>query len=737
VIVVRSIGPGVASYYLRGNSRGRWVGRGIAGLGLDGGEVGASPLTRVLQGRHPDDGHYVPEVRPARRRAGWDLVFAAPKSVSLLLASCDDPDSVLAAHRAAVSDVLGLVETRHLAVKRSTATHGRLPVRGAVAAAFEHTTNAATEPHLHTHLLLANLGQVDDGTWWALSASDWWPERRALGALYQMGVRHHLATAGWELDWRLHPDGLGDLVDVPRAALRAASGQSRAVRAIGRIEARRQTLPRDWETQALAAGLQTDSLRRGHPRRDSAGSPPYGREPSSPLDLPDLRRNVEARLAETRSAFAASDVVVALASCSPRGASVANALQWSERFCEQAVPAAPRESGRHQWTSLTAVNADERLESMLIRVAGDGGGDRGRDGVGDRGRVAGDGGGDTIPADAARLLAQGRGVEILESPAGRSSLLAHAGALEVARRSWAASGLDVRVAAASQSAAARWVALSGIPARRRGEHAGIVVVDGADRLSTPQLLVLVAGVERSGGRVVMVEGGTLPRLSEPRSAGLLAARARIGTIDTAGCDEWTRDASPGSGHYAAQELLHAWLEHYCFGKHAVLVGLGIDESIGLALAARNLLVRDGRVDGPCLWAKGLPLQPGDRVVALRSLGPDARRGALGTIRDVDDRHGAALVAWDAQPRPWRAGKAEARLLGYGYAATPSLAARVDAPLLLLGEPEAVPRLRERVLTHACAWLSADVDGLRRANDRAMGRGQERGSRLSRSNSPFL
>ena len=74
-----------APYYFNGQGLGQWVGAGSLALGLTG-DVGRRDLTSVLRGCHPGDGRFLPVRKPARRRAGWDLTLAAPKSVSLLAA---------------------------------------------------------------------------------------------------------------------------------------------------------------------------------------------------------------------------------------------------------------------------------------------------------------------------------------------------------------------------------------------------------------------------------------------------------------------------------------------------------------------------------------------------------------------------------------------------------------------------------------------------------------------------
>src|SRR5262249_15078007 len=152
------------------------------------GPVDRRALATLLRGCDPIDGHFLPAHKPPRRRAGWDLTLAAPKSVSLLASLAgDDGREMAGAHAAAVHDVAGHFERKYAA--------GR---GGLFAAAFDHFTNASADPHLHTHLIVCNLGRNQVGVWTALR-SGWWTERAAMSAVYQLSLRHQLAQRGLAL----------------------------------------------------------------------------------------------------------------------------------------------------------------------------------------------------------------------------------------------------------------------------------------------------------------------------------------------------------------------------------------------------------------------------------------------------------------------------------------------------------------------------------------------------------
>jgi conjugative relaxase-like TrwC/TraI family protein len=210
---IRRVGRHRADYYLSDLARelplgatldrpGRWVGTAGIALGLSGGPLEPSGFRALLEGRHPRTGRPMPSAPVAV--CGFDLTFSAPKSASVLFAlgGEDVARRVVDVHREAVESAIRYVE-RHAV--SATRRHG--PAREVVATTsligglFTHAVNRNLDPHLHSHVVVANLVHGVDGRW---SACDWRglaAHRAAADAVYEAHVRAGL-TADLGVRWQ-------------------------------------------------------------------------------------------------------------------------------------------------------------------------------------------------------------------------------------------------------------------------------------------------------------------------------------------------------------------------------------------------------------------------------------------------------------------------------------------------------------------------------------------------------
>src|ERR671931_2395990 len=244
----RSVADGLDDYYAgRGESPGVWAGRGALELELDG-VVGEGELGRMIGGQHPRPGeqlrrHYRArqitveridpftgerslEVQKLAPVAGFDLVFSVPKSVSVLHALGDEETrrAVQEAHLSAWHAALSYLEDEACVVRRGKNGVIREHGRGFVATAYQHRTSRAQDPHLHTHVIVANLARSpSDGEWRALDGEAILKTYRlAAGYLYQAHLRAELSRS-LGVEWETPYKGLADLKGVPRSVIREFS----------------------------------------------------------------------------------------------------------------------------------------------------------------------------------------------------------------------------------------------------------------------------------------------------------------------------------------------------------------------------------------------------------------------------------------------------------------------------------------------------------------------------------
>ena len=134
----------------------------------DGAEVDGRVLRDLAAGRDPQS--HKPLVRASangRRSVGYDLQFAAPKSVSVLAAFAgpEERARILSVHDRAVRRALDYAHAAGLIVTRTGAQgRERAPAGGVSAAVYRHFTSRAQDPHLHSHAVLLNLCVRADGT---------------------------------------------------------------------------------------------------------------------------------------------------------------------------------------------------------------------------------------------------------------------------------------------------------------------------------------------------------------------------------------------------------------------------------------------------------------------------------------------------------------------------------------------------------------------------------------------
>jgi conjugative relaxase-like TrwC/TraI family protein len=205
------------NYYSEsGEVRGRWSGRLAEEWELKG-EVQSEQYERLVAGQDPHTGEQLirsvksretvnefgEEIVTSEHRAGWDATISAPKSVSLAALVGDD-ERIRVAHRESVDEALKSFE-EYLQARgggdKPAITTGKM-----VAAQFEHTasrpdrTTGYAAPQLHTHTVIFNVTQTEEGKARSVQPLELYRSQRYATAIYRMHLAEKLQGLGYEIE---------------------------------------------------------------------------------------------------------------------------------------------------------------------------------------------------------------------------------------------------------------------------------------------------------------------------------------------------------------------------------------------------------------------------------------------------------------------------------------------------------------------------------------------------------
>ena len=99
--------------------------------------------------------------------SGFDLTFSPAKSVSVVWALSDEETArrIEALHHQAVKEALAWAEDNALFTRVGKQGREQVKTKGFVASEFKHYDTRAGDPDLHSHVLVSNKVQTEDGRW--------------------------------------------------------------------------------------------------------------------------------------------------------------------------------------------------------------------------------------------------------------------------------------------------------------------------------------------------------------------------------------------------------------------------------------------------------------------------------------------------------------------------------------------------------------------------------------------
>ena len=233
MITPKNIGKGanLQEYYVnysqeKGECAGKWSGKGAAALGLEG-EIKADDMQKILRGFSLKE---EPLCRNAgeNHRGGWDFTFSAPKSVSIAWsnASEDLRTKIEKIHERSVQSGMQYFQD-HAAIVRTGAQGVNRESADLVYGLFQHSSNRAGEPQLHTHSIIFNVAKTQsDGEWRTLESRDLYKSYMAASAYYKANFAYELKQIGIDV---VRTKDSFEITSIPKDVCKAQSSRSKEI----------------------------------------------------------------------------------------------------------------------------------------------------------------------------------------------------------------------------------------------------------------------------------------------------------------------------------------------------------------------------------------------------------------------------------------------------------------------------------------------------------------------------
>ncbi len=204
------------SYYGEGETvKGKWFGEQGQAWNLQG-DVDREHFDRLCEGQHPRTGDqlvrhvtrqkyenaYGETVETSEHRAGWDATFSAPKSVSLAALVGGD-ERIVEAHDRSVDRALSELEKYIQA--RIGGNHRAQTTGKMIAAKFQHDSarpvrnSGYAAPQLHTHTVIFNLTETEDGRIKPVQPIELYRSQRYATEIYRSVLATELQKLGYAI----------------------------------------------------------------------------------------------------------------------------------------------------------------------------------------------------------------------------------------------------------------------------------------------------------------------------------------------------------------------------------------------------------------------------------------------------------------------------------------------------------------------------------------------------------
>ncbi|MBP6506421.1 MAG: relaxase domain-containing protein [Opitutaceae bacterium] len=249
-----------ADYYAEGMKvEGTCCGRLCAAVGLtEGIAISDEAFGRIASNHHAGTGEQLTERMKEGRRAGYDAVFNAPKSVSIQ-AFLGGDERLILAHERAVNEALQELETS-ACHQDGQGMNKRYVTSGKIAAAvFRHGESRALDPHLHSHAFIFNVTQNDSGRLLALESSVIFERTKYLTEVYRNVLAREIHRLGYAIERRNHGFELAGITSELLSRFSKRAQQRDAA-----IAAREAELGRELTRDEIAVLVRENRAKKQH-----------------------------------------------------------------------------------------------------------------------------------------------------------------------------------------------------------------------------------------------------------------------------------------------------------------------------------------------------------------------------------------------------------------------------------------------------------------------------------------
>jgi conjugative relaxase-like TrwC/TraI family protein len=184
------------------------------------------------------------------KRAGFDLCFSVPKSVSLAMCDENMRAEIIEAHQQAVETTLGMIEANCIYARVTDKGQTiREKTGNMICGKFDHFVSRNQDPQLHTHCVIFNETLCADGQYRAIDNKMLYLDKMLYGQIYRNELAKNLLEKDYGIEVTNQGQGFFELAGVAREQIETFS--SRRLEIVAELEKRGLSSAKDAERATL------------------------------------------------------------------------------------------------------------------------------------------------------------------------------------------------------------------------------------------------------------------------------------------------------------------------------------------------------------------------------------------------------------------------------------------------------------------------------------------------------